>query len=334
MNYTTTNLRSLPLIGLACAALAACGGATEFDPAAAEETTERRTSSLSVTPKLDVQGLFADSLADRIQVEEIIFNLSEVRMLGADPRVPAEGVALLTEDRIVRSAGGNVPAVELTFPDFLLNAEELAVFLRVGPSPALDGASVIIRGHYRPSEDATLDATDLQEMQAAVEATDPDVDPMDDPDPVPKGSTDCATDPDVDPMSCDKKTATTRGGLQVGGTLPVMVPFELRDEQVVDLVTTLGQQQRDGRRARHPRRPLAHPRPRRRLRSRPRGSAPAATSSSTRKAWPTAVSTNDTIVARARDSQLGDQDKIRHPGSCPNGYVLDGRDPGIPFGGR
>ena len=330
MNHTTKNLRSLSLIGFAVSALAACGGTSGFEAAAPEEAAERRTSSLSVTPKLDVEGLFAASLADRIQVEEIIFNLSEVRMLGADPRIPAEGIALLTEDRIVRSGGGDVPAVELTFPDFLLDAEELAVFLRVGPSAALDGASVVIRGHYRPAEDATLDATNLEEMRAAVEATDPDVDPMDDPEPRPRGSSDCATDPDVDPMSCDKKTSTSRGALQVGGALPILVPFELRDEQVVDLVTTLGSTSETDV-------VLGIPAARW-LTPDLVGTFEAALDVQNQQQYDEGVPegrvSHETIVARAQESRIGDQDKIRHPGSCPNGYVLDGRDAGIPFGGR
>ena len=103
MKHIAQLFRSLSLIGPAVVFLAACGGSGEGGNAATSfSSPERRASNLSVTPSLDLSGLFRPELADRIQVDEILINLSEVRMLGADPRIPAEGVALLTEDRIIR----------------------------------------------------------------------------------------------------------------------------------------------------------------------------------------------------------------------------------------
>ena len=223
-----------PLVAVLLGAVAACGGAPVETETSGTGEFDRRASSLQVTPTLDLSQLAATSVADRIKVDEILINLAEVRMLSADPRIPAEGVPLLTEDRLITSQGGDTPAIELTFPDYLINDQELAVFMRVGPTEALQGASVVVRGQYQ----AVGAADQVESQQALLGATDPDVDPMDQPDD--PTNDDCATDPDVDPMDCDQ-TKSTGGALRVAATRPLQtVPFELRDEQVVDLLTTLG----------------------------------------------------------------------------------------------
>lgn len=198
----------------------ACGGPVGED--LVDSGTGRRSATLRLNPQLDRSGVTFAADQAPVRFDELMINLAEVRLLGTDPRIPAEGVALLTEDQLLR---GEQPALALQLPEALLDDPDLAVFVRVGPSPDLDGASIQIHGQF---EDAQL-------ASSTVEATDPDVDPMDGLEP--PGRVDCATDPDVDPMACRRRLRPSSRG--AGQRFEGMIPFELRDSAVVDLVTTL-----------------------------------------------------------------------------------------------
>ncbi len=235
MNRYDFKCLPLHLVGIsALVGAVACGGVANEEPQVQEERIERRAASLHVTTTLDTANLLAPSVADRVQVDEILINLSEVRMLGADPRIPADGVPLLTEERIVRSTTVGLPAIELKVPKYLLDDPELSVFLRVSPSEALNGASVVVRGRY------DVGSGGISTTRAYGEATDPDVDPMHDGEAFAEDGHGCATDPDVDPMACDRAVRPSKSALD-GATSGsrVVVDFELRDEQVVDLLTSL-----------------------------------------------------------------------------------------------
>src|SRR5688572_5992404 len=95
---------------------AACGGIDGRDIDARLETPTVRESKIALRPALDVSSLYDPAIADRIVLEEIDLNISDVRLLGADPRVPAGGVALLSKATVLEAYDGAAPGLELPFP--------------------------------------------------------------------------------------------------------------------------------------------------------------------------------------------------------------------------
>lgn len=234
------NVRTPSLLLLTFAV--ACGG-TAKDPLSAElDLPERPDAKISVTPALEVSSLFAEGLADRIVLEEITINLAEVRLLGADPTIPAGGLELLGEDRIVRADEGARAAMELAFPDQYLGDEDLAVYLRIARNIDLDDSSLVIRGRLYSSPvtggSAALTASGDDE------ATDPDIDPADEPEPTDPTADTCATDPDIDPADCPE-VAMMHRSLVTRASYNRFISFELRDDGAADLVAQLAEQSLD-----------------------------------------------------------------------------------------
>ena len=213
------------VIGLS-AAMFACGGEAIESLDGGDSASNE--ASLVITPGLDFADMTDTSVARRFLIDEVAINLVEIRLLGEDPRIPAEGLPMLAEERVIRSDGSEQPALKLRLPDELIDHGELAVFVRIAPSHELSGASVVVKGRFN------VDPTFGQ--FASTDATDPDVDPMHPGVRDPRVS--CATDPDVDPMACDPFIQTLRGS-RSASTFRNVMPFELRDDFIIDLVATL-----------------------------------------------------------------------------------------------
>lgn len=223
--------RLIPICLFAFAA--ACGGNANAPVEAELQLIDRQEAKITVTPALEVSSLVDDGLASRIIIDQIDLNLTEVRLLGADPSIPAGGLELLDAPRVIQAEGDVEAALELQFPEQYLGDEDLAVYLRIDRSIALEQASLVIRGRlFTNPVDGGASA-----LTADIDpdgATDPDIDPADDPD---GDGTDCATDPDIDPADC--AGMSTRGLVQ-RGLLNPSVGFELRDRNSADLVSQLG----------------------------------------------------------------------------------------------
>ncbi len=220
----------------------ACGGEALAPIAAELVAPEARQSTITLTPALEVSA-FDEGLLQRIVIEDIHLNLGDVRLLGADPSIPAGGLGLLEQDVIVEAMGDDT-SIDLPFPSQFLDDEDLAVYVRIDRSPNLDGASVVVRARlYKNSIKGG--ATSL--LAETTSATDPDGDPAKessdgrteatDPDGDPAHPTSChdLTDPDSNPTqpACRKDSLVQRGEFQP------YVTVELRDNRAADLVATL-----------------------------------------------------------------------------------------------
>lgn len=203
--------RGLMAVGAALA-MSACGGGEDI--AAALALPSDGPSRVSVTPALDLSALSRADWADRLVIDHITINVDDVRLLGADPRIPAGGLALLEQSSRVHTPGRPQGALQLSIPSMFIAGDDLAVFLRVAPSEALEGASVEVYARLYASppqvgSGATLSApgaTQLASTRTQSGAVDPDVDPAreggavdPDVDPADEPDRSGAVDPDVDP---------------------------------------------------------------------------------------------------------------------------------------
>lgn len=270
-----TRRKHIPTTLLALGLAAGCGGAIDAgsDLRVDLRAPEAQPAFVTVTPALDVGQLFDPALAERLVIEEITVNTTQVRLLGADPRIPTGGLALTEGDHILSTLGDpstfSVPAD--------LAPDDLGVFLRLGGHSGLGGASVIVRARLYQSAIAaaahSLEAADPEgdpakgngeaadpegdPAKGTDEAADPEGDPAHgtgeaaDPEGDPaKGTGEaadpegdpalrmqnapCAADPEGDPAKCARRGRSLKRGL-VGP----FVRLELRGEDVVDLVLSL-----------------------------------------------------------------------------------------------
>ena len=228
---------------LAASALAACdsNGDKLTGSLAVPEAREAR---VTLTPALDVTGLVDSSLASRLVIEEITVNVSELRLLGANPQIPAAGYVLQDSAEVLSTLDGHA---KYPFPSTWLD-DDLAIYMHVDPSADLDGASVVVhaRLYERPINAAhrSLRSTDDEDEApnpdgepANEEAPNPDGEPANEEAPNPDGepANDCEEDGDM--HDCIEAVGQTQQGLD---TEPYQasrwVPFELRGKDVVDLV--------------------------------------------------------------------------------------------------
>lgn len=244
--HETAAVRLLPIVLMGAWA---CGPEAALN--ARLDAPEARESRITLTPALELTALESETelenIADRLVIEDIQLNLGDVRLLGADPSIPAGGLTLIDQERVVR-AYGQGGGIDLGFPQQYLGDQDLAVYVRIHETPELDGASVVVRARLYESP-TKGGASSL--VASTVGATDPDGDPASDPDIGP--DTVSATDPDGDPAmpeDCDDATdpdgdpARTRcqrdGLVRRGEADQNFVMVELRDERAADLVATLG----------------------------------------------------------------------------------------------
>jgi len=252
---------------LAASALAACdsNGDKLTGSLAVPEAREAR---VTLTPALDVTGLVDSSLASRLVIEEITVNVSELRLLGANPQIPAAGYVLQDSAEVLSTLDGHA---KYPFPSTWLD-DDLAIYMHVDPSADLDGASVVVhaRLYERPinaahrslrstddedeapnpdGEPANEEAPNPDGEPANEEAPNPDGEPANEEAPNPDGepANEEAPNPDGEPANdceedgdmhdCIEAVGQTQQGLD---TEPYQasrwVPFELRGKDVVDLV--------------------------------------------------------------------------------------------------
>ena len=209
-----------------------------------------RQARVALIPALDLGELSRDQ-RNRLVVEEVTVSLETLRLLGAHPGIPAGGEPLLKDARVLSSL--DEEAV-FPFPEPYL-VGELAVFGRLAPSQALDGASVVVRGRWLPETPAAEPAQSQSGLTQRDVPADPgpDGEPAKDPcDPGPDGEPARPhkglggpkephdPGPDREPAwpNCPENTHCSHRGItsQAGS-----VPFELRGSDSVDLLVDLSE---------------------------------------------------------------------------------------------
>ncbi len=219
----------------------ACGTEpTDLD--ATLEAPAPTEAEVSISAALEVSDLLDAGLADRVVIDDIRLNLAEVRLLAADPRIPPGGFNLLSQATILEFYGADESKLDLPFPEQFLGQDDLAVYLHIAPSAALDASSIIVTGRYyaspihggQSSLKTTASAEDhpddpvegrkakTHDSDPRLQAQDPDGDPVH-----------CAQDPDGDPVMCGQKKLVERGSAEAS------IAFELRTADVADLVASL-----------------------------------------------------------------------------------------------
>jgi hypothetical protein len=235
------SIRSLFVFSSIAISIAACGGPNnEHEISARLELPASQDSSIAVRPALDVSSLYDPSIADRIVIEEIDLFVADVRLLGSDPRMPVGGLPLLSNGHVIEGFDAETATLELPFPAYLADQEDLAVYIRLDRSEALQHASVVVRGRIY----STARSGGSNGLTAAV---DPDGDPADEGEEgaqltkMPRGKRGTGgVDPDGDPADCvdpDGDPAKCRYSVVERGEEGKSVPFELRGEDVADLIT-------------------------------------------------------------------------------------------------
>ena len=162
--WLNSKTRALAL-GLFLGGAAACG-ASEPDIHGQLQLPEGGHARMSLSPALDVSSVIDPALLDRIIIDEIVVNVADVRLLGSDPRVPTGGLRLAGGERQISSIDDGI---SFRMPGGM-SLEDLALFVELAPSNALEGASVIVRARLFES------AQEKSVLQLRQEKTEPDPD--------------------------------------------------------------------------------------------------------------------------------------------------------------
>lgn len=227
-------------------AASACGGPEDMAGVLRGEITPTsRKARVTITPALDLRGLAESEWASDLAVDRVAVHLTEVRLLGDDPRIPAGGLALLQAPQVVYADGDGQFGLELPFPPEFMNEEGLAVYIRTGPSAELDGAAVRVEGVFSSrtfalsasGADGQVIDPDGEPVSPSGEVIDPDGEPVSpsgevidpdgepvssggeviDPDGEPVASEGEVIDPDGEPVQCDGGVCAQQGqGLTAG----------------------------------------------------------------------------------------------------------------------
>lgn len=242
------------VVAFALGLAAACGEAPT-DLGGRLEAPTPRQARVTLTPALDVAGLVDTDLARRIVIDEIIVNVSDLRLLGSHPAIPLGGHRLIAKNTVLSSADR---ATAFPFPSNMLD-DDLAVYLRIDPSDDLGDSSVIVRARLfehaptglmssltsDPEEDEDESPNPDGEPNRAA-SPNPDGEPNRGASPNPDGEPNRpdSPNPDGEPNVCDGTVAdcveAQRRNLKAlsdsGWTPQRSLSFELRGVDVADLV--------------------------------------------------------------------------------------------------
>lgn len=232
----------LPTLQLAC-------GVEGSDLDAEIQTRSARSSEalVGILPMLDFSEVAELEVASRVVVDEVVLHVTDLRLLGLDPRIPTGGLRLVEGSRTLRIDRETQDELGFAFPE-QLRRDDLAVYLRIGPAPDLDGASVIVRGRFyadvAPDESGRRAHSLLVGPPSGEGAVDPDGEPASptgkgavDPDGEPASpSGEGAVDPDGEPASCAPDQVCQ--GLSAADLAP-FISFELRGGDSVELQSRL-----------------------------------------------------------------------------------------------
>lgn len=234
-------------LGLLLPALSMACGAEGPDLDANIQTRSARASDalVGLVPVLDFTEVFDAAVAERVVIDEVVLHVSDLRLLGLDPRIPTGGLRLVDGSRIVSLTREMQGEVGFSFPEHL-QREDLAVYLHISPSPELEGSSVVVRGRFyaraAPDEGDRRTQSLLVSTPAGESAVDPDGEPASpsgkgavDPDGEPASpSGEGAVDPDGEPADCAPDQVCQ--GLLAEDTSEY-VSFELRGDDTIELQT-------------------------------------------------------------------------------------------------
>ena len=211
---------------------------------------EAREARVTLTPALDVTGIVDSNLAARLVIDEIVVNVSDLRLLGANPQIPAAGHVLQDRAKRLSTLDGHA---RYPFPSNWLE-DDLAIYMHVDPSPELDGASVVVRARLfeRP-----VSAAHMGLRSSDDEAPNPDGEPAnegdDDEAPNPDGEPanedgdDQAPNPDGEPASGGDEAPNPDGEPAVGGSEapnPDGEPANECDDDSHDCIEAIGSTQK------------------------------------------------------------------------------------------
>lgn len=228
----------LPALQLACGTEGA-----ELDAELQTRSTHASDALVALRPMLDFTEVAALGVADRVVIDEVVLHVTDLRLLGLDPRIPTGGLRLIEAARTLWIDRETQDELGFAFPEDL-GREDLAVYLRIGPAPEMGGASVIVRGRFYADGSASLDERRVQPLQlrppSGEGAVDPDGEPAGptgegavDPDGEPAApSGEGAVDPDGEPASCAPDQLCQ--GLS-SADRSAHLAFELRGEETVEL---------------------------------------------------------------------------------------------------
>jgi hypothetical protein len=121
----------------------ACAPMPEEDLSVSLFAPQARSARVKLSAALDLGGLKNESFASRIVIDEIVVNISSLRLLGNHPAIPRSGQRLIQEDYLLLTATDSEVAL---FPfDVQMRDEQLSVYARIDQSPTLDTASVVVK---------------------------------------------------------------------------------------------------------------------------------------------------------------------------------------------
>ncbi len=239
-------MKRLVLMGLLLPALSVACGVDDSGLSAEIHTRSSQSSEalVGLVPVLNFDDVVDASFAERVVVDEIVIQVSDVRLLGLDPRIPTGGIRLIEDAQIVSLTREMQDQIEFAFPEHL-RREDLAVYIRISPASELEGASVVVRGRLyattAPDPDERRTHSLLADRSQGEGAVDPDGEPAAptgegavDPDGEPAAPTgEGAVDPDGEPADCAPDQRCQ--GLSQETEETAHVSFELRGTDSVEL---------------------------------------------------------------------------------------------------
>jgi hypothetical protein len=171
-------------MGLLLPALSVACGVDDSGLSAEIHTRSSQSSEalVGLVPVLNFDDVVDASFAERVVVDEIVIQVSDVRLLGLDPRIPTGGIRLIEDAQIVSLTREMQDQIEFAFPEHL-RREDLAVYIRISPASELEGASVVVRGRLyattAPDPDERRTHSLLADRSQGEGAVDPDGEPAD-----------------------------------------------------------------------------------------------------------------------------------------------------------